>query len=86
MNDFQSALAHKLRLEQAYSDASKAMQDFPKGEMGLTPDTVRASVEFRAAKSRLDSAFSALKAFNSQFLKRFKREYRAFLHSKRPTL
>ncbi len=58
--------------EGEYHAASKAMQQFPRGPMGLTPDAVKATPEWRAAKQRLDRAFARLRAFNVS-LKRTRR-------------
>ena len=53
-------------LEVEWREAGKALKQFPKGPTGLTPDTVKLSPEYRAAKLRYDKAFAALRAFNSR--------------------
>jgi hypothetical protein len=45
--------------------------------MGLTPDHVRATPEWRAAKARSKAAFAALQAFNIVFTRMFAKELRA---------
>lgn len=52
------------RLETAWRAAGDALKGFPKGAMGLTPDSVKASPEWQAAKRAYESAFAALRAFN----------------------
>jgi len=39
------------------------------GPMGLTPDNVKTSPEYRAAKRAYDTAFSRLRTFNSRSAK-----------------
>lgn len=45
--------------------ASAALQIFPRGPMGMTPDEVKFSPEYRAAKEAADRAFAALRHFNT---------------------
>ena len=63
-------------------DATSAvMQQFPKGAMGLTPEAVRFSVEFKAADAAFQRAFRMLQDFNKNspkaFLRRASAERRA---------
>lgn len=54
--------------EQLWDDckaAGAALKAFPRGRMGLTPDAVKATPEWRAAKQAYDRAFAALRSFNS---------------------
>jgi len=44
--------------------ASYALKAFPKGAMGLTPDSVKQSPEWKTAKHRYLVAFEMLRAFN----------------------
>lgn len=80
---FESALAEKLRLEAECETFSRAMQRFPRGPMGLTPDHVTTSPEFQQAKRAFDASFRRLRDFNALFLKKFKKEYRAYMSEKR---
>ena len=66
-------LAAKAAAEADVRAASDALKKFPRGPMGLTPDHVKFSPEFRAAKLRYDAAFARLRAVNSVAL-RAKRE------------
>lgn len=63
--------------------ASAALDVFPKGAMNLTPDDVKASPDYRAAKARYDKAFAKLRAFNASFVKKYKKELRAERDAKR---
>lgn len=56
---------------------SAALDVFPKGPMGPTPEAVRVTPEYRAAKTAFDAAFKRLRAFNGQFVKVFAKEIRA---------
>lgn len=80
---FDSALAEKLRLEAECETFSRSMQIFPRGSMGLTPDHVKESPEFQQAKRSFDASFRRLRDFNALFLKKFKKQYRAYMSEKR---
>lgn len=62
-------LAAKAAAEADVRAASDALKQFPRGPMGLTPDHVKFSPEFRAAKRRYDAAFARLRAVNSVALR-----------------
>jgi hypothetical protein len=74
---FEKAVAERDRLEQEVSAAGKVMGTFPHGATGLTPDHVKATPEWRAAKARLTRAFAALQNFNIVFTSAFAKELRA---------
>jgi len=71
---FEEASAESDRLEHEVSAAGAVMAAFPHNAMGLTPDHVRATPEWRAARSRFDRAFAAQRAFNAVFVRKFKKE------------
>ena len=52
-------------LEAEVKVASLALKAFPRNEIGLVPEWVRISPEYRAAKLRFDTAFHCLRAFNA---------------------
>lgn len=56
--------------------ASLALKLFPKGDFGLTPDSVKFSPEYKAAKSAFDCAFQKERKFNQLVNKHFKKELR----------
>ena len=61
----------------------EALQRFPRGEMGLIPDEIKNSDEYRTAKAQYDYYFSKLRIFNAGFTKRYKREMMAERKGKR---
>ena len=61
-------------LEGEFRRTSKALGDIPgatSGLMGLPPEHLRLSPEFRAAKQKADDAFQALRNFNKQHAKKY---------------
>lgn len=50
-------------LDKAVSDANTILQSFPRGEMGLTPDAVKATPEWQTAKEDYDRKFKSLRSF-----------------------
>jgi len=73
--------AEAKRVHDAAADESKAasaiLQAFPKQANGLTPEVVKFSPEFMAAKARYDAAFARERSVNEWFYKAFKKEIRA---------
>lgn len=75
---YESAKARKSELEAESARTSGILNTFPKGgPMGLTPDSVKNSSEYKAAKVAYDKAASALRAYNTTFLSQFAKEYKA---------
>lgn len=74
---FEGAKAELALIEKEMAAAEAAMRAFPRGAMGLPPESVRLSPEYRAAKARTDKAFARLRAFNAVYVKRFAKELRA---------
>ena len=60
MNEYQEHLYATVR------DCSQALKQFPKGPLGLTPDSVKATAEYRQAKQAYADAFAKLRAFNAE--------------------
>lgn len=71
---FEEYLEKIAALDATLTEASMAMQEFPKGEMGLTPDDVKASPEFQAAKARYNNAFQAVRHCNASVPNDYKRK------------
>lgn len=71
---FAIATAARDALDAELSRLSAALKVFPSGPMGITPDAVKFSPEFRAAKSAFDAAFHRLRAFNAEYHRTFKAE------------
>ncbi len=56
-------------LEAKVAEAARLIKSFPRGAMGITPDQVKFSPEYRAAKAGFNTAFNALREFNEKFSK-----------------
>ena len=83
---FEEAKIIAAALYAVVDQASAALQVFPKGPMGLTPDAVKFSPEFQLAKKNYDIAFQALRKFNAEYTKQFKQELAAERAQKREVL
>ncbi len=59
--------AARKTLETELSAASKAMKTFPRQENGLTPDSVKATAEWKAAKAKLNTAFAVFRKFSQTY-------------------
>ena len=59
--------AARTALHTEYQTVSAALKAFPRGPLGLTPDSVKASAEWKAAKRASDAAFAALRRFNATY-------------------
>lgn len=66
--------------------SSAVLNGFPKGSMGLTPDSVRATPEWKVAKAQEDSDFKKLQNWNTFYVKTFKKEINAERAAKYATL
>lgn len=53
-------------LEASVKLAASNLQGFPRNAIGLTPDEVKFSPEYRDAKQRYNAAFKELRRFNSK--------------------
>ena len=71
------------KLNSAVDDASAILQQFPKGDAGLTPDAVKFSPEFRAAKTAFEYHFKLAREFNGLYNRTFKRELASERKSRR---
>lgn len=74
---YEQAKAYQDMLYSALDRANSALQAFPKGALGLTPDSVKASAEFKQANARYQAAFQAVRSFNAWFTKQYKKERQA---------
>lgn len=71
---FTAAKVHAEALEQAVTETTAILQQFPKGPMGLTPDEVKSSPEWQAAQHNFARAFQVLREFNGSYTKTFAAE------------
>lgn len=63
--------------------ASAALRSFPRLANGLVPDAVKFTSEYKAAKSRFDTAFARERATNAWLNEKFEKEVRAERASRR---
>lgn len=80
---FEEAKAAVARLDAGVTRTGSTLDAFPKGPMGLTPDAVRATPEWKKAKQEFDAAFADLRKFNAMFAKIFAKELRAERNTRR---
>jgi hypothetical protein len=77
---YEAAKAIKAELEARVTIASAAIRSVKgagSGAMGLTPDAVKFSPEYQAAKRAYDKAHDDMRKFNATFLRLYGREYQA---------
>jgi hypothetical protein len=73
---FAAARVTAEQLDEAMHVANEALQKFPKGPLGLTPDAVKRSPEWLTASRNFTFAFQALRRFNRTYTKTFAEELR----------
>lgn len=64
-------------LNRQWTELSRALKAIPgvgSGHCGLTPDHVKFSPEYRAAKRAVDQAFATLREFNRRHAKQLRAE------------
>jgi len=84
---FEQAKAIRDQLDAAAAAAGRAIKAVPgvgTGPLGLTPDAVKASPEWRAARAAYDTAAAKLRGFNMFFTRQFARELRAERRARSP--
>jgi hypothetical protein len=73
--DYAEAKARQAELEAEAKRTTQALKavagDHP---MGLTPDAIKATPEWKTAKRESDAAFRALQNYNTTYVSRFKSE------------
>lgn len=74
--NYEKAKVYLAAIQADVDAASKALRSYPKVDLGLTPDHVKASSEWRADRNRYQAAFARLRAMNGFMAKNFKREMR----------
>lgn len=77
---YQVAKAQSAALYDAHRAAGKALTALPgvgSGAMGLTPENVKQSPAYQAAKRAEREAFAALRSFNADYVKTYAKEIRA---------
>jgi hypothetical protein len=56
------------QLEARLEIASNKLRAFPVGPTGITPDSVKATTEWRAARRAVDAAFAELREVNARLV------------------
>lgn len=74
---FEQASATAEHLWQEVRRLGKDLNAFPKGAMGLTPDSVKASPEYQAATAAYQAAHQQLCTFNVWYTKTFRAQIRS---------
>lgn len=80
--NYSQAKQYRDKLDSIASKYSDALQKYPRGPMGLTPDSVKQSPEFRRDKLAYSKAHDELRRFNGLFIKHFRAEIAADRRSK----
>lgn len=68
---YEEAKAHKQKLNEEVDRYSKILNSFEKGNIGLTPDHIKESPEYKEADKAFKIAFSNLRDFNAWYVKEF---------------
>lgn len=72
----EEAEVHKKELNDTVDKYSAVLQSFEANNMGLVPDHVRATAEWKEAKSNYERSFKELRNFNAWFVKEFRKKKR----------
>jgi hypothetical protein len=72
--NLEEAKAHKKELDSINRKHSEILQQFEVNGMGLVPDNIRATPEWKQAKQDFDRSFSELRKFNQWFVKEFRKK------------
>lgn len=76
MGTFEKALSGQTILNDVTSFTSEALNKYPKGDMGLTPDHVKATPRWQKEKREFETSLRNLREFNTVMLRKYKKEYR----------
>lgn len=74
MLNYEQAKARRDQIESVLSQAESIVASFPKSACGLHSDEVKSNPKFIKACQIGFEAFTALRAFNQVFVKKFKKE------------
>ncbi len=75
---YEEAKLYRDQMEERHKVDTVKLKEFDKHRngMGLIPDEIRESQEYRIIKSKCDRNFAELRKFNGWFVKTFKKEIR----------
>jgi hypothetical protein len=74
---FRDAIKRRTTIEEALESLGARLKTYPRNNVGLTPDSVKFSPEYREIKSAHDREFARLRAVNSFLLKTYPAEMKA---------
>jgi hypothetical protein len=74
---FEEAKSYKQKLEEINNRHSAHLNTFERNALGMTPDHIRATSEWKQAKFEFDQSFTELRKFNAHYVKKFKKEIQA---------
>jgi hypothetical protein len=74
MTDYESAKRQRDSISAELTRLSVILESYPKGPMNLTPDSVKATPEHQQTRRECNTAFARLRAFNTVFIRTYKRE------------
>jgi hypothetical protein len=63
--------------------ASKVLEKYPRGPMGMTPDHIKATFQWRLDKAGSDAAIENMRTFNKWYIKYYKRQIYAYRQAQR---
>lgn len=73
---FAEATARYNELQNTATAAAKPLRQYPRGLMGLTPDHIKATAEWRKARLVYQRAADDLRAFSAAYANVFRKEIR----------
>lgn len=75
--NYEEAKAHKQVLDAINRKHSEILQQFETNGIGLVPDNIRATEEWKQAKHDYDNSFAELREFNAWFVKEYRKKKRS---------
>jgi hypothetical protein len=73
---FAYCVAHRESVQALAKIASDFLNLFPRGPLGLTPDDVKKTQEWKAARAQYDDAAHGLKIVNAYLVRHYRKELR----------
>ena len=79
MNNLDTLIAQQELLYTEMNAAAKALKNYDvhRNAMGLTPDSIKSSPEWKVAKASFEQAFQNLRAFNGKHAKAIRKAQQA---------
>ena len=83
MGTFEKAISGHGILNDVLNFTSESLNKYPKGDMGLTPDHIKATPQWQADKRACETSMRNLREFNCIMLRKYKKEYRQHVKERR---